>query len=133
MKLDQGITKVYTWSGFASTLALVLIIGAYAAQKMAVLVNNSDVDVFETELISYFDDTYSFGADGRFNLAVAFTAFDDVEEPILDPTIGELTFKAFEWGAEDGTPVVKQDKIESQHRCTRAELGLADDENAKFF
>ena len=98
MKLDQGITKVYTWSGFAFTLLLVLIIGTYAAQKVSVLMGRSDVDVFETELISYFDETYSFGAESHLNLAVAFTSFDDVEEPILDPKIGELTFKAYEWG-----------------------------------
>ena len=101
MKLDQGITKVYTWSGFAFTLLLVLIIGVYAAQKVGVLVERSDVDIFETELISYFDETYSFGAESHLNLAVAIAAFDDIEEPILDPTIGYLTFKAFEWGVEN--------------------------------
>ena len=113
MKLDQGITKVYTWSGFAFTLLLVLIIGAYTAQKVGVLVGRSDVDIFETELISYFDDTYSFGSESYLDLAVAFTAFDDVEEPILDPTIGELTFKAYEWGVKNGIPFVRQDKIKS--------------------
>ena len=50
------------------------------------------------------------------NLAFAFTAYDNVTEPILDPTIGELVVKEYAWGQnDDGTFYVNKDKIKSQH------------------
>ena len=107
MKLDAGITKLNSWSGFVFSVLLILILGGYAGQKLDVLVNNGDIDIFETEIYAYFDDTHSFGAENDLHLAVAFTAYDSVREPILDPTIGELAFKAFEWGVDNGTPFVR--------------------------
>ena len=66
-------------------------------------------------------------------MAVAFTAFDEEKEPILDPTIGELAFKEYKWGVKDGVPYVNQNRIESQHYCTPEELGLGDPKDSKFF
>ena len=77
------------------------------------LVNNSDIDILETELISYFDHTYTFGAENNLNLAVAFVSYDKKED-FLDPSYGELVFKAYEWGLkENGETYVSQEKIES--------------------
>ena len=112
MKLDQGITKVYSWGGFVFTIILFAIITGYSGQKLDVLVNHGDIDILETTT-TYFDNKFVFGAENNFNLAVAFTAFDNELEPILDPTYGELSFKAYEWGVENGTTFVRQDKIES--------------------
>ena len=55
MKLDQGITKVYSWAGFFSTILIILIIGVYTGQKINVLRNHTDIDILETELVAYFD------------------------------------------------------------------------------
>ena len=106
MKLDQGITKLNSWSGFVFSVLLILIIGGYTGQKLDVLVNNGDIDIFETEIYAYFDETHSLGAENGLHLAAAFTGYDNVTEP-LDPTIGELAFKAFEWGVDNGTPFVR--------------------------
>ena len=39
-----------------------------------------------------------FNLESGLNLAVAFTAWDNVKENILDPTFGSLVFKAYQWG-----------------------------------
>ena len=51
---------------------------------------------------------------------------------ILDKSIGELAFIAYEWGEdENGVSFVRRDKIPSR-QCTREELGL-DKGNKRFF
>ena len=57
---------------------------------------------------------------------MAFTAYDDVEEPILDPSYGKIVFNSYSWGQTDET-LAGRTRIES-HACTRKELGLDDDE-----
>ena len=35
------------------------------------------------------------------NFAIAFTAYDDETEPILDESLGELVFNSYSWGNDD--------------------------------
>ena len=65
---------------------------------------------------------------------MAFTSFDSSEEWQLDPTIGELRFRATEWGFdENGQPYWNNALILDSHVCTQEELGLGEDrKNAKF-
>ena len=37
------------------------------------------------------------------NLAISFTEYDDVTEPILDKSYGEIVFNAYEWGTDEVT------------------------------
>ena len=37
------------------------------------------------------------------NLAISFTEYDNVAEPILDKSYGELVFIAYEWGTDEVT------------------------------
>ena len=111
MKLDQGITSLTTWSGLICTILLLLIGGGYTGQKIDILLNNRDMEVFETYRDAYYNYTYKFD---HLDFAVAFTAFDSDEDSTLDPTIGELVISAYEWGYdEDGNSFVKNTPIES--------------------
>ena len=66
------------------------------------------------------------------NFAVGFTAYDSVEEPILDKSIGELTFNAYEWGiGDDGKYFVRYVPLPS-HTCTEEELSLVNGPNTTF-
>jgi hypothetical protein len=60
------------------------------------------------------------------NFAVAFTGFDGKQEPIDDPTIGEIVFNHYKWGSyTNGTLYSGRYRLNS-HRCSRKELGLED-------
>ena len=67
------------------------------------LFERKDVDVLQTLEMNTFADDYKFTFQNGFNLAVAFTAFDDEPEPILDKSYGEIVFLHSYWGeTEDG-------------------------------
>lgn len=67
------------------------------------------------------------------NFAIAFSAYDNEREDILDPSYGNLQFTTYEWGEdENGEPFLKYVTIPS-HSCTPAELGLEDRESARFY
>ena len=81
----------------------------------------------------HFDPDYVFDYSQKFNIAVAFTAYDSNPEPILDPTYGELIFNHFEWGPKpDGSYTTERRRI-SQHTCSKEELGLDGDPNKATF
>ena len=74
----------------------------------------------------------TFSAEESLGFAVGFTAYDSVEEPILDPSIGELVFNAYEWGpAADGTFFSRYISIPS-HTCSEQELGLVHGHDTSF-
>ena len=51
-------------------------------------------------------------------------AYSNENEPIDDPTVGELIFKHNKWGRNpDNTTFAVRERLKS-HRCTREELGL---------
>ena len=63
--------------------------------------------------------------------AVAFTAYDNEREDILDPSYGSLTYTTYEWGDyENGEPYLKFEEIPS-HNCSKEELGIEGD-NSSF-
>ena len=56
--------------------------------------------------------------------AVAFSAFDDETEPILDKSYGQLIINSYEWGINsNGNAYVHYTPLD-QHTCTEKELGL---------
>ena len=73
---------------------------------------------------NFFSDDDSFSGKQGFNIAVALTAFDNEEEYILDPSIGEVKFRYSEWDVlNDGTIQSSSTEIES-HFCSAEEPGL---------
>lgn len=80
------------------------MIGAYTLQKLDVLVNRRDVDLITMTSSNALSGTDVFDSSMGFYLAAAFTAYDDETEPIDDPTVGELVFNHYKWGADkDGS------------------------------
>ena len=67
-----------------------------------------------------------------FNFAVAFTAYDNERENILDPSIGELVYKAYQWGYDDNGDVYEELVTLKTHVCSGVELGLADPAESNF-
>ena len=55
-----------------------------------------------TKLIDHLATDYIFSNDNNgFNVAIAFTKFDNELDPILDKSYGELIFRAWEWGKNE--------------------------------
>ena len=72
-----------------SAIVLVVIF-SYAYLKMDVLMHNKDKDVRSVIHDQHFAKDYVFSSKNGLNLAVAFTAYDNEREWILDPAYGEL-------------------------------------------
>ena len=60
---------------------------------------------------------------------MAFTAYDAVTEPILDPSYGKIIFNSFSWGF--GSEIQAERKQIKTHQCEREELGLEDQTSDK--
>ena len=119
--------------GSLCSLLLLVIIMGYAYTKLDVLLMRKDVDVISTVNDLHFDDSFIFKSENGFNVAEAFTRYDDEKEWILDPSYGELLFNSYTWGPEnDGSYFTERKKLES-HICTREELGLGDDKSNSLF
>ena len=73
---------------------------------------------------AYFDNSHTFEQENGFKFAVAFSAFDDETEPILDKSYGQLIINSYEWGINsNGNAYVHYTPLD-QHTCTEKELGL---------
>ena len=62
---------------------------------------------------------------------MAFTAYDDETEPILDPTYGKIAFNSFSWGFGESFESIRAPL--NTRSCTRAELGLDDSAESAFY
>ena len=135
MGLESGRGSIRTCMGTFFTLIVSTLVVSYALQKTDILINKKDFDIFSTVVEHSFDSDFVFShKEHRFNIAAAFTAYDSETEPILDPRVGTLEFKAYEWGIVEGTTdeyFVSRKTIPS-HICTREELGL-DGSNGSTF
>ena len=127
----SGLT---TSSGLCVTILLGLIMGSFALQKTWAMLTKKYIDIKTSSTANYFDHNYVFDAEQGLELAVGFTAYDNNREWILDKSIGELAFIAYEWGEdkETGDVFVKRERIPS-HPCSKDELGLGSNENEHRF
>ena len=64
----------------------------FAYQKFGVWILKKGVDIASATNDSYYGDNYEFGHADGLNFAMALTAYDEVTEPILDPTYGKIVF-----------------------------------------
>ena len=135
MRMEENNMKINSIFGAISTLQLIAIVAFYASLKADVLFNKKDVDVLSTINEFVYDEKFEFNYEKHgFNFAVAFTAYDNEQEWILDPTYGELVFNTYYWGEQsDGVYRAGRDPMKTMHRCTREELGLTDDKDASQF
>jgi len=101
MKLDDGILGLSTVMGLFFSLLLMIIFLLYTAIKLDTLITRKDVDILSTVNHSVYGPDFIFNASQGLNFAVAFTAYDNEEYSILDPSIGELVMKAWTWGETD--------------------------------
>ena len=76
----------------------------YAFQKTNIMIGKTDDYVMTSTQDSFFDLDYKFGFEQGFNVAVAFTAFDDEKENILRPDIGRLVYRQYTWGYDADNP-----------------------------
>ena len=92
MNLEKDKSYVRTYMGSLLTIIMLFITVAYTFQKIDVFIEKKDVDIMSSTMISYIDETQVFDNSAGLNIAMAFTAFDNDPEPILDKSIGELIF-----------------------------------------
>ena len=122
---DDGSLKSYL--GSACSLFLLVLTLIYAYFKFEVLLQKSDANILSTVNDLHFTDDFVFDYSNGFRTAIAFTAYDNERDVILDPTYGELIFNAVSWGERDGKNFFERKKLDN-HPCTREELSLEGDE-----
>ena len=94
MSIEHGQSGVNSYIGAFFTLVLITITGFYSYHKTTILLRRRDTDVFTYTSKGYFADEDQFSFANGFNVAVAFTSLDSSTEWQLDPTVGELRFRA---------------------------------------
>ena len=134
--MEDGTSEQNSYVGTLFTFLLFLIVSGYAILKFNTLITLKDVDIIYAETDSFytFNDTYTY--ENGFNFAVAFTKYDNVMEPILEPEYGELVFTHYNWGQTEESNESGRKKIKTTHACTKKELGIDDDldeNSSKFF
>ena len=93
---------------------------------MDILANGRDVDLIISVKTNALEITDEFDASMGLNFAAAFTDYDNNQEPVDDPTVGELVFNHHRWGRNPDGDIIEsgRHRIKS-HRCTPEELGLS--------
>ena len=77
----------------------------------------------------FIDDNASFTLEDGFSIAFAFID-EELEMEPLDPSMGELKVKVFEWGYDaDDVYYYKEEFLET-HVCTSDELGITGQSSA---
>ena len=66
----------------------------YLYQKFEVMMGRKGVDLQSAFMEKFFTEYDEFGYDQGLNFAVAFTAYNNEREPILDPEYGYLYARA---------------------------------------
>ena len=88
MKIDRSVESLPTWMGtFCSLLTLVIMV-AFTALKLDVLLRKDDINVLVAMREYFFPDDFVFNNAQGLNVAAAIVAYSSDPEPILDPTIG---------------------------------------------
>ena len=78
--------------GTLLTIVIFIIIAAYAYQKTDVWLTKKDIDIVSSVEHNFYAEDHVFDYNQGLNLAMAFTAYDDETEPILDKSYGEIIF-----------------------------------------
>ena len=122
MKLDAGVEALPSISGVLFTILLTLMVLGYTIQKTEVLVNRRDSDIMSVINKDFYAADEDFQFSQGLSFAVAFTAYDDETEMVLDPSIGQVVIESYEFG----TTAVEKYKTLPTHMCSEKELGIID-------
>ena len=133
MKLEDESHVLHSYAGSLCTLLMFCVTILYALQKFIVLVERKDVDVLSTTLDSFFDEHHIFNYKNGFNIAAAFTSFNNEAEWELDPSYGSLELAAFKWGTYPNGAVYEFRDVLEHHFCSKEELGMEGEMGSKFF
>ena len=83
------------------------------------MINHKDINIIATMKRMAYGEADLFSFEDGFNIAVAFTAYDNEQEWTLEPKYGELYFDAYSWGTDDeGNFFTKYERMETAV-CTR--------------
>ena len=133
MKIDKGHSIMTTSVGSIFSIILFIIVGMYALQKTNIMIMKTDDYVMTSTQDSFFDLDYKFGFEQGFNIAVAFTAFDDEKENILRPEIGRIVYRQYKWGFEANDRYKLTQDYLPTHTCTKQELGIDQQSENSFY
>ena len=81
--------------GSFCSLILLIIVLAYTYIKTDTWIYKEDVDIMSSTQPEYFSDSYIFDYSQGLNFAIAFTAYDNERDDILDPSYGRLSFERY--------------------------------------
>ena len=101
MQVEEGSSGHRTRAGAICSVFAVVFIIAFIVQKLIIFESGSQTNMFSTESTLYFEEKDIFDYSQGFNIAVAFTAFDNDQEWILDPAYGDLIVNVEEWGRDN--------------------------------
>ena len=101
MKLDKHKQTVNSSIGSFLSFVVYVVVAAYSYQKMDVWLNKKDVDIMSSTQRQAHGTDMIFDASKGLNMALAFAAYDNEEEYILDPSFGEIVFREYKWGTDD--------------------------------
>ena len=121
-------------SFFGSILSLMILslTVLYSYQKIEVLIEKKDVDVLSATKDLVFSDQDKFTYQNGFNIAAAFSEFNNNKEWELDPSYGTLVFNSYEWGIGPDGDVFTERKRLPSHVCTNDELGFERGEETRL-
>ena len=133
MSISKGVHRLPSRIGVLLTFLLTIILLAYTAFKMSIMINRNDNVM--TSIINefHYDSDYVMDRSKYLNFAIALSGFDKEQENILDPSIAEIKFEAHEWEFDAVGNIDYGFRISLEsHVCSRDELGL-NGSNGRFF
>ena len=121
--------------GSFCSVIMFLIVLAYAYQKTDVWLTKKDISIQYSTYEAFYTSDDVFDNEQGLNFALAFTAYDEETEPILDESYGRIVFNSYQWGSndEDGNFIPSEVKEIKTHTCTREELGIEGGEDNSAF
>jgi len=83
------------------SILLFIIVVAFTYQKVDVWLGRKDVDIMSANQKNFYTEDHIFDHSQGLHFALAFTAYDNNPEDILDPTYGNIEFTTYEWGTDE--------------------------------
>ena len=113
--LDDEKFMMQTYLGSIGSIVIMMLTFLYAYQKADVIIKKKDVDILSTTRDLYWSPDKQFSnKNDNFNIAIAFTGFNNKVEYELDPSYGKLLINSFSWGYhEDGTFFTERRLVDS--------------------
>ena len=133
MNIEDGETGTKSKTGCLLTLILAVVTVAYTYQKSEILLAKKGMQITVHTNQEAIDETFRFGYEEGFNVAVAFTSYGNEKEYELLEKYGSLRFRGDQWGLNPDGSVYRNNTIFDSHICTREELGLDEDRTDATF